>query len=44
MLRVKSSFVVIAFILIFVIEGENHTITCRRKEVVGRVVEFFKGL
>lgn len=27
-----------------VVEGENHTITCRRKEVVGRVVEFFKGL
>lgn len=26
------------------VEGENHTITCRRKEVVGKVVEFFKML
>jgi pimeloyl-ACP methyl ester carboxylesterase len=29
---------------LIVVEGENHTITCRRKEVVGKVVEFFKML
>ena len=27
-----------------VVEGENHTITRRRKQVVGEVVEFFRGV